>query len=193
MEGPDVGRAVAEERHRHRVLSLVDGGERRADGVRDAAAHDAVRAEHPDAQIVDVHAAATALAVTGHLAEQLGIHVAQVRALGDRVSVTAVGRGDDVVRAKRGHHARGNRLLPDIQMKKAGHPAALHQLAGFLFEEPDPHHSPVEIVKYLRLQRRHRILLSCCGHHCSASTMQWLLMPLTVLSEREKRYAVSRK
>jgi hypothetical protein len=56
-------------------------------------------------------------------------------------------------------------------MEKAGHPAAFHQLACLFFEEPDPHHPPVEVMEYLGPQRRHRVLLSCLGHHRSASAV----------------------
>ena len=43
-------------------------------------------------------------------------------------------------------HAGRDRLLPDVQVQEAGQPARFHQLACRLLEEPDPDHTPVEVV-----------------------------------------------
>jgi hypothetical protein len=169
VEGADVRRTVTEEGDGDRVAALVDGGERRAHGVRDTATDDAVRAEHADAEVVDVHAAAAALAVAGGLAEQLGVHELQVRPLRDRVAVAAVRRGDDVVIAQRRHDAGGHCFLADVEVQEAGHPPAFHELARLLLEEPDTHHSAVQIEQHFWRQGRNFVFGSCLRHFCSAS------------------------
>ena len=69
-----------------------------------------------------MHRAAVAARAALQLAVQLGHHRVDVRALGDRVPVRAVRRGDHVVRLERRHHARGDRLLADA--RRAGSRAA---------------------------------------------------------------------
>ena len=95
----------------------------------------------PSDEVVDVHRPALAAAVAGGLAHQLGHHPREVAALGDEVTVAAVGRGDVVVDAQRLAHADGHRLLADVEVEEARHLARLHQLAGGLLEEADAHHA----------------------------------------------------
>ena len=115
MERALVGGAVAEEADGHPAGAERLGGERRAAGQRDAAADDAVGAEHPFVDVGDVHRAALALADAGRLAHQLGHHAGDVDALGDAVTVAAVGRGDEVVVGQVGADADRDGLLAGVK------------------------------------------------------------------------------
>jgi hypothetical protein len=109
-------------------------------------------------QVGDVHRAALAPAVARRLAEELGVHVAEVAALGDEVAVAAVGAGDLVLGGEVRHHTRRHRLLADVEVEGAGDLARLHQLARLLLEDADAHHAPVQIEQ--RLARRfHTVIL----------------------------------
>ena len=110
VERAFVGRAVAEERNGDVLRLLEFLRERRADRDRRAAADDAVRAEHAEFHVADVHAAAFALAVAGRAAEQLGEHPIELAAFCDQVAVAAVRAGDLVVVRQMHHHAGWRRL-----------------------------------------------------------------------------------
>ncbi len=151
MEAADVGGAVAEEGHRDGAVAAVGAGERRAHRDRDARAHDPVRAEHADRQVVDVHAPAPAVAVAVDSAIQFGEHPAKVRALGDRMAMPAVGGGDLVFVPQRADRASGDRLLPDVEMQETGQRAGLHQPTGLGLEHPDAHHPAVQVQEHARV------------------------------------------
>ena len=143
MEGALVDGAVAEEAERD-VGRLAKGcGQRRARGEAEAAADDAVGAQHAEREVGDVHRAAAAGAGAGRLAVELGHHRADADALGDGVAVAAVGRGDQVARFERGAAAGRHRFLADIGMGEAGHLAREVVGEDALLEEPDAHHRPV--------------------------------------------------
>jgi hypothetical protein len=89
--------------------------------------------------------AALALAVAGRLAHQLGHHLVELPTLGDEVPVAAVRRGDLVVVGERGAHARGDRLLADIEMEEARQLGGLGQLTGRLLEQADADHAAVQV------------------------------------------------
>ncbi len=134
-------------------------GERRADRDRRTAADDAVRAEHAELHVGDVHAAALAFAVAGRAAEQLGEHAVELAALGDEVTVAAVRAGDLVVARQVHHHAGGDRLLPDIEVQGTRNLAGFHQLSGLFFEDADADHAAVDIEQdfVVRLFRQNRL------------------------------------
>src|SRR5690606_25092074 len=88
---------------------------------RDAGSDHAVGAEHADREVGNVHRAAAAAAVAGGLAEELLEHAGDVRPLGDRVSVAAVGGREVVARTQVRTHARRHRLLPGGQVQGATH------------------------------------------------------------------------
>ena len=129
MEGAAVGRAVSEEDHGDGAGLLVAGRQGRAHGQAVAAAHHAVGAQHPHAEVRNVLGAALAPAVAGGLAVQLRHHGLEVRALGDGVPVAPVGAGDVVLLIQAGAHAGGDGLLAnvdvDVPQKFAGLTAAL--------------------------------------------------------------------
>ena len=90
--------------------------------MRDPAGHDAVGPEHAHAEVGDVHGAAHAPAAAGALAEHLGHHGAQVRALGDAVPVAAVGaRSCSPSRFEVRAHSGGHGLLAVVLVHAARH------------------------------------------------------------------------
>ena len=145
MEAPLVDAAVAEEGHGHLARAAVGGRERRAG--RDAAARgdDAVRAEHAEREVRDVHRAAAAAAHAGGLPVELGHQPVEADALGDRVAVPAVGRRDVVVATQRGADTGGDGLLADVDVDEAGQLAGEEELLHALLEQADPHHRPVQV------------------------------------------------
>ena len=98
VEGTDVGGPVAEEDDRHPSIAAIGVGEARTDGDRNTPADDAVRPQHVQVEVADVHRPALAVAVAGGLTHQLGHHAPQVTPLGHQVPVPAMGGGDLVVR-----------------------------------------------------------------------------------------------
>ena len=128
-------------------------------GDRRTAADDAVRAEHAELHVADVHAAAFAFAVAGGAAEQFGEHAIELAAFRDEVTVTAVRAGDLVVVGQVHHHAGGDRFLTYIKVQGAGNLAGFHQLAGFFLEDADADHAAVNIEQnfVVRLLRQNRL------------------------------------
>ena len=68
--------------------------------------------------------AALALAVAGFLAEQLGEHAVERRALRQAMPVAAMRAGDVIVGAQRFAHAHGDGFFADVQVRQAGHQRA---------------------------------------------------------------------
>ena len=151
-----VQRPVAEEGDRDRVAPLDRHRVRGTHRDRDAGRDDAVGAQHADREVGDVHRAALAAAEAAGLAEQLVHHPFEAGALGQRVAVTAVRRGQPVrggqVRADAGRH----RFLSGRQVQRPAHlrgrtgrlaehrDAAAAGLLGRILEGPDPAHRPVK-------------------------------------------------
>jgi hypothetical protein len=118
--------------------------------------HHAVGAQHAHGKIGDVHRTTLAAVEAGGLAEQLGHHAAQVRALGQRVAVPSVGGGEVVGGMQVRADAGGHRLLPGGQVQGPAHPgraggalavgadAALAGDFGGILECPDAYHGAVK-------------------------------------------------
>ena len=145
MERPLVGGAVAEEGHRNAVAALQLGGQGRAGGYGHSRSHDAVGAQHPHAEVGDVHRAAFAVAIAVAAAEQLGHHQVDVGALGDGVAVAAMGAGDAVGSAEGGAHPHGNGFLADIGVDHAGDVALVKFFDGPGVKSTDGDHLSVHI------------------------------------------------
>ena len=136
---------------------------RGAGGDRDAGGHHAVRAEHADREVGDVHRAALALVVAGGAAEQLAHHRRRIGALGQRVAVAAVGGGEQVVALQVDAHAGGHGLLAGRQVQRPAHQrrlgrgrqapgrhAALAGDFGRVFEGADAAHQAVQLERALQ-------------------------------------------
>ena len=119
----------------------------------EAAADDGVRAEVPLLDVVEVHRAAVAARAALQLAVELRHHRVDVRALGDRVPVRAVRRGDHVVRLERRHHARRDGLLADRDVQEARQLAGAEALLDLLLEAPDQQHLAEKLAETLVRQR----------------------------------------
>ena len=132
VESAMVGSAIAEERHSDVVPSLLAGAHADADRMPDAGADDAVGAEQAHRLVVEVHGAATAAADPVGLAEQLRHDPPGFGALGQRMAVSAMRRGDPVGAAKMRADSDPGCLLADIEMQEAG---------GFAFAAGDLRHS----------------------------------------------------
>jgi len=157
-----VDRAVAEEAHRDRVALLQLLCVRRADRDGQARRHHAVRAEHADREICDVHGPALAAVEAGGLAEQLAHHAAHVCALGQRVAVAAVRGGQVVVGAEMDADTGRHGLLTRGEMERPAHlgggarrtavgaDAALARDFCRVLEGPDTGHRPIQPRGQLR-------------------------------------------
>ncbi len=136
-------RAVAEERHAGPAVAAELCGQRRAAGMRDPGADDAVAAEDVEREIRDVHRAAEPLARARPSAEHLGHHPTQVGSGRDQVAVGAV-VPDEVVRlAHDARRADRDRLLADAAVRRPDDHALLEQLGRPLLEGADQLHAPV--------------------------------------------------
>ena len=149
MERAGVRRAVAEERDRDPLLAPELERERRADDPRDAARDDRVRAQVADLEVVEVHRAAVAVRAALELPVQLRHDLVHVRALGDRVPVRAVRRGDHVLALERGADAGRDRFLPDRDVQEARELARAEALLDLLLEAPDEQHLAEERAQLL--------------------------------------------
>ncbi len=90
----------------------------------------------------------------GRAPEQLGHHRLDRDALGDRVAVAAVGRGDPVGRTQRGARPDGDSLLPDRGVGGAPDAAHLDHQRHERVELADADHAPIEVDGVGRRQRR---------------------------------------
>ena len=124
VEGTMAGGAVAEERHGHAIGAHVPCRDGRTHGLRRARRHNAIGAEQADRALVQMHGAAAAAAAAAGLAIQLGHQDIGLHALGQRMPVTAMGRGDPICFAQMRADADGSGLLADIQMQEAWRLAA---------------------------------------------------------------------
>src|SRR5207247_433621 len=115
-------------------------------------ADDRVGAEVARLRIGDVHRAALAAAVPRLLAEQLGEHAVDRRALGQAMAVPAVRARDEVVAAQRLAHAHGHALLADIEVGEARHLRALVQLVHLLLEGANLRHLPIKVEVLLEVE-----------------------------------------
>ena len=140
MEGADVGRPVAEEGDRDaRLVSHLEG-EGGADGRRQPAADDGVRAHVAALDVVEVHRAAIAVRAALDLAVQLRHHLVRRRPVREHVPVRAVRRCDHVVLSERAADADRDRLLADAGMQEAGEVAGAEALHDLLLEATDEEH-----------------------------------------------------
>jgi len=94
--------------------------QRCADGHGYAACHDSIRAHDSEIEVGHVQRPALAGAVADFARGQFGHHVAHIAALGDQVTVAAVGAGDEVILVERGARADCARLLADVRVNEAG-------------------------------------------------------------------------
>jgi hypothetical protein len=114
-----VDRAIAEDVHHDPVIAQKPDamGRPRANG--DIGGDDAIRPKHTDREIRDMHRAALAAAAAALAAQKLFHHRGGVRALGERMTMPAMGRQEQIVAAERRHDAGGAGLLPDGQVNGA--------------------------------------------------------------------------
>ena len=119
MEGADVGRAVAEEAHRHVLLSLVLRAPRRAAGNRQMRADDRVGAHDAVVGRGQVHRAALAAHQAVVALHQFAQHLLDRHAARQRVRVSAVGAKRQVARLHGGGKTGGDRLLAERQVARA--------------------------------------------------------------------------
>ena len=146
MEGPLVGRGVAEKGQGDLLGAPELGGVGRASGDGDFAAHNAVGAQDALVHGHDVHGAALALGVAGLFSQDLGHHPVQIGASGHQVAVAAVGGADVVVLTQSDTRPGGHRLLPQIQVRQAWHQAPLIELKDLLLEAAHPVHYGIELL-----------------------------------------------
>ena len=140
VERAPVGGAVPEKYYGDSVTFLKAGGQGGAYGQTKAAAHDAVGAQHPHAEVRHVLAAALAPAAAGDLAVELRHHGPQVRALGNGVAVSAVGAFNVVLPLQTGAHAGGNGLLAYVKMHVSQNLLGLSGPLRFQLKLPDLDH-----------------------------------------------------
>src|SRR6266540_1576143 len=120
MEGADVRRTVAEERNSDARLTAKLERECRTGDLRQSASDHRIRAHVPALDVVEVHRPAVPVRTAFELPVQLRHQFVRRRPLRERMSVGAVGRGDDVAFLERPTDTHRNRFLADGHMQKPG-------------------------------------------------------------------------
>ena len=92
-----------------------------------------------------MHRAAFPAAETALLSENLEHHALHIAAFGDAVAVAAVRASDVILNAEMNARARGDGLLPRIQMYEAGDVARHEFDVNAVLEFPDGAHSTIRI------------------------------------------------
>ncbi len=137
VEDAFVAGAVAEEHHADRAIAAQLVRQRRAGADANARADDAVRTEHVEFEIGDMHRAAQAFAVAGHAPHQLRHHARQRGALGDAVAVAAVMADDEIVFGQVGACAGSDSFLADVTVRRTLHQSFFEQINDALVEAAD--------------------------------------------------------
>ncbi len=119
VEGADVGGAVAEEAHRHVLLTLVLRAPRGAAGDRQMRADDGVGAHDAVIDRGQVHRAALAAHQAIVALHQFAQNLLDRHAASERVGVAAIGAERQVARLHRGGKAGGDRLLAERKVARA--------------------------------------------------------------------------
>ncbi len=106
---------------------------RRARRDLDVRADDTVRAEHPDAEVGDVHRAALPAAASPLAAEEFAHHGLWIRAFHEGVAVSAMGGEQQIVAFEIRADSRRARFLADRRMQRSGNEAVVERRErGFL-------------------------------------------------------------
>ena len=179
MEGALVVGAVAEEADHHLAVLLHLGGESSTHGDRNTAGDDAVRAEVTGTHVGNMHGAATALAVARGLAEKLGEHAVDLRALGNAVAVATMGGGDLVIGLQGHADAHGARFLTDREMHRAVDQAAGIGVFRTFLEAADEMHLVQHVAQLLRAVGAKRV-----GHVFGGSLLHGLYHLSSLLTGR---------
>ncbi len=158
MEGALARRALAEEAEHDAPRAQELLRESRAGGDRDHPTRYPVRAEEADGEVRHVLGAAATARVAGGLAEKLGHQSPGLGALGQKVTVPAMVRGDQVVGPERGDGSDGRGLLADAEVRGAHDPALPEEVLDALLEAADDQHPMVAIQQQFGLHRSsHRL------------------------------------
>ena len=116
MEGPLLGRAIAEERHRHPAIAAELRGHSGADRERDRRGDQRDGPEDADLWRHQVHGASPAPGATGRLSKELRHHRAEIAAFRQVVAVRAVATPHIVTGLERCADPGGDGLLADGEM-----------------------------------------------------------------------------
>ncbi len=143
MEGADVRRAVAEDRHGDVVAAEHLGGVRRPGCDRDAGADDGERRQQPHRRGAQVHRPAAATEAAHRAAGDLAEHLVRRQPERQGVTVPAVRARDAVARSEHGCDADGDRLLALARVRRAVDQPLGEQLLGAVLEAADLEH-PLE-------------------------------------------------
>ncbi len=152
-------RAVAEVAHADLIATLVVDGEPDAGGQGKMGADDGVAAEEVHTLVEQMHRAALTLAQAVAAAEQLGHGPAWVAALGQAVTVLAIGRDRIVITSQHRRGAGGNGFLTDGEVEESTDLAQGVRFGRFLLEAADQHHVGEQAAGQLGIDGRRTGLL----------------------------------
>src|SRR5208282_2790338 len=158
VEGALRERAVAEEAGDDFGAFVVADRERKAAGDGQSAADDRIAAHEAEVLVEEMHRAAAAVRNSGRLAEQLSHHDARLGALGEAVTVLAIGRDDVVLVVESVNRADGDGRLAGVKMAKAGDFAAAVHLGGLFLEAANERHAAVEVEELALLKGQEGVL-----------------------------------
>ena len=161
---PRIDAAVADEVHDDTILFQKADRLGRPDRDRATVCDNAVRTEHTDREVGDMHRPALAIAGAAHTSEQFEHHRARICTLRDGMTVTTMIAGQQIVVAQIRTDANRNGFLADVLMHRAAHLAGVKRLARRLLEGADHQHLPEH------LDDTRRLIGQIAGHRHSPST-----------------------
>ena len=184
MEGPDVGRAIAEGADRHAPVIAQLRGQRESVCDRQPAADDARGHHDAGRRIGDVHRAAFAFAGARRLAVVLCAQLPQGHALGELVVNAAIHRDEVVARLE--VHAHGGRddLLPARRIIDGGHASGAQQRAHALIDEIDQQRLAIDREQ----RRRRKCFFGARVHRCDVMPGEASCLAVSLLSNNAVYY-----
>ena len=111
------GGTVAEDGHRHRILTAYLEGERHAGSMRDGTGYDGRRPHDPRREVNEVHGPAPPSTATGLTTEKLGHHGVEIAALGEVPAMGPVVRKDHIAGAERGTDTNCYGFVPHAKVR----------------------------------------------------------------------------
>jgi len=140
-----VHRPVADERDADPIDPVEIGRERCAGDMGGVRADDTRRLEHAVRRIEQMHVAAPSAIQTVFLASEFRHELADVRSLGDDVTVAPVGPRDNVVRIERETGTDSHRLLADTEVNGPRRSVRIGEGGERAFDVSDQSHSSVHL------------------------------------------------
>src|SRR5690606_32608843 len=129
-----------------------------AQSNRDTGADDRISAQHANGHIGHMHRTSASLANALGTRHEFEKERRNVDSFCKRMSMTAMGRSDGIVRPEHDPHCRGNCLLTDTQMNEAGHFAIGEKPPQPQLHESDAQHASIHVQQIFFIGYSHYLV-----------------------------------